>query len=723
MKQPNPNSYWNGLKAFLFQHLKQLPYILLYPIMAVVNLLFSITSQLYHWLNDRFNELVLGQKRLTRLTRKAVQTVLSGHSNIMSSFWALRVCYFFTFLLQFLSFLTTYAGFTFFLKHINPFAPLILALVVQGTFYYLINFRSSRKRDGNWKRMVLLAIVLLVSTTTSFVGVSNAVRSPVNDMKETYEGYRAVHNEYLENQVNRFNAFTEDDISAALNACTKVRGNVAGTLQVLKKAIPDSTASTSQTPVTTGYRPDGTPIISMATSTTSNTTLEEIKKQLEGLISTVDNAYQNLTTDPSQLSAKTIYQACIADPQLPAQRKIHQEFLDCLNEHAALERLLLSVPVQQANIFRTTALTQASATIDVSKFSISALTDYHKSLQQQNTAKLDDYNTLTSVSPQTDSTPVTQIAQILSDLDQLLISPDLSRAESIRTQLNQTMAEKYALLSAAGRSYLADSYQAAHLPSSQLYPFRYLAQFSASDWGSSLLSLILAAIIDLLSLILSFTLIKRRDSILYAKNHKEDVRNREELLEDCYTYLCMREIISQSPRNIPRTAASIQSFVSRKIEDIMYQFISQVHIFHIPDSLDSFGYLVDNAITEGRWERTDLFQTLRLIHLIRPVTYPELLRLLEAEFPDPSDPTKTSLPAGYGDTLPKDTLLYLVDNRLLMWHNENFSELLQGSLLSDDFQLFPPPPPSAPPGPDSGAPGAGAESEEGDPVGPRGKPL
>lgn len=690
MNSSNPNSFISKLRASLLHHLQQIPYILWYPIAAVINLLFSIISYFYHWLDDHFNELVARQNQLTRLTRKAVRAVLASHSNIMTTFWSYRVCRIFTLLLQILSFLTTYAGFTFFLKNINPFAPVILALVVQGTAYYLLNFRSSRKRDGNWKRNVLLCLVFAISITTSFVGVSNTIRSPIEDIKETYNGYRTVHNDYLETRVSQKNTFTENDIRTALDACVQVRSDATAALASLDAQTPGSTSNTTTSTGVTGYAPDGTPIVSSSTITTIDTDLELAKQQLEGLRQTINSAVNDLRIDPAMLDASAIDQACSADSRTVQQENTYQEFLSCLQEHAALEQKLLALPARLAAIYQTNAaVPAAAATIDSDLFSADRLDEYHAAAENQSAAKLDEYETVianaTSASPS--HAARSTVTRILSDLELLLVSPELSQAETIRTTLNQVMADQYNMLPPDGQTALQASFQAAQLPSSQLYPFFYLLQYSDPDWGSSLLSLILAASIDLLSLILSLTLIKRRDSVLYAKNHKENVRNREEILEDCYTYLCMRQLTSGQPEQAVRTAAEIRSFVSHTIEGTMYQFIQQVQNCYIPDSLDSFGYLTGYDVQKFNSEQRNLFQTFCLIHLIRPVTRAELVTLLKAAFPDPDDSQKSSLPDRCVDALPDD-LLYLVDNRLLMWHNENFSELLQANLLSDDLQFM-----------------------------------
>lgn len=687
-----PSSFFPELASSVLHHLQQIPYILWYPIAALIHLLYSVSAYIYHWLDDRVNRHAARQKRLTRLTRRAVQSVLNTRSNKLHTSFPSRVCQLFTLLLQFISLLTTYAGFTFFLKHINPFAPILLAVVVQGTFYFLINARALRKREGAWKRRLLLLVALLISTTTSFVGISNTVRSPVEDMKASYNAYRTAHNDYLRGQVVKADIFTEAEIREALDACAKIRTSAEISLTAINEAMPadDSITNTTASSFVSGYTDDGSPLYGYSTGKSTNTELEERRGRLRGLYAQIEAALQNLRSDPYDLDAAAIYSACSAPERSEAENQIYLDFLACLNEYAALEKLIAPV---NGVIQGTETNAAPETTIDPKYFSEAKLDAYHGASALQDDAELDEYEAVMkadSGAVEASSPMISTATRALSDLEALLVSPELSQAEIIRNTLNQAMIEKYALLSFDGQNALKAAFQSAQIPSSQLYPFRYLAQTSNQDWGSSLQALLLASLIDLLSLLLALTLINRRDSVLYAKNRRENARNREELLEDCYTCLCLRKLTSDQPQKPVRTAADIRALVAHTVEDTVLQLVRRIRVCYLPDALDSFGYLTDGDLRSCTWEAADLFQTLRLLQLIRPITKSELAALLYAAFPDvqdPGNPEISALPRQYIDGFP-DELLYLMDNRLLMWHNEYFSQLLQANILSDDVQLF-----------------------------------
>ena len=194
MNNQNKQNYWHELLSLCVLHSKQLPLILLYPIGASISIVHSLLAHVYVWALNLFDNAKSRKKKLTRLTRKAVRSVIGSLTNTFNATWSRTLCKLFTLLLQFISFLTTYAGFSFFIKHIHPLAPLFLAFVDQGGVFFLLNSYAVRKHDGIWKRNVLLVLLLFVSITTSFTGISNKIQDPLDDMKNSYNLYLSVHN-------------------------------------------------------------------------------------------------------------------------------------------------------------------------------------------------------------------------------------------------------------------------------------------------------------------------------------------------------------------------------------------------------------------------------------------------------------------------------------------------------------------------------------------------
>lgn len=90
---------------------------------------------------------------------------------------------FVTLLLQLISFATTWNGSKIYLENIFPCASLFFAIAIQATAYFLSN--SLRNRIG-CLRILALAAALCCSTYYSYIGIYNAVNSPVSFLQERY---------------------------------------------------------------------------------------------------------------------------------------------------------------------------------------------------------------------------------------------------------------------------------------------------------------------------------------------------------------------------------------------------------------------------------------------------------------------------------------------------------------------------------------------------------
>ena len=160
-----------------------------YPFQAIIELANGILYRINSWIHDSFDTEKYRKNKEQKLIRKAVSTVLHSHSNLLNTYLNRRVAKVLTLLLQIISFITTYAGFTFFLGTVNPIAPLFMAITVQGGCFYLLNYTSSRKRTGGWKRNFLLGFLLLTSAATSYIGIFDGVVRPVEKIEGQYNEY------------------------------------------------------------------------------------------------------------------------------------------------------------------------------------------------------------------------------------------------------------------------------------------------------------------------------------------------------------------------------------------------------------------------------------------------------------------------------------------------------------------------------------------------------
>lgn len=711
--QHKGNGYGAKLARFLRLHLGQIPYIFLYPISAVIQFLYSCVFRLYNAVKDYYQELTLTQKRLTRLTRKAVRAVLNNRSDLMSAAWMRQMCRIFTGLLQIVSLVTTYAGLNFFLGSVSPFAAIALAAVIQGTAWSLLNFRGGRKRTGNGIRTLLLVIALCLSTLTSFIGISNVVHSPIQDMKQSYTAYYTAHQEYLADMVTKTDMFTLNDVQAALDQCEAIAQRADQVLDKLDNQRPDqkSLRVEYRESKILGYDPQtNTPIIGTSTTTGLQSNMNQLDKTLQALHTELKNSiaalsYRNLSQLPK---AEDILSDAI-QTENPAQANgAYATFFQCLQEYATLEKEINDIETQgnQANVLAaggkiTDVPTIDQITLNLEKFGAGLIDNYKEKDTQKQELQMKSYEEIVK-GVEGDLASIGQsiswLPQPLQEPLRILFPNELQYAERIRTALNEEMDNAFVRLPGEVQNNsnhkVSQTYHVNHLPSSQLYPFKYLRSIKDPNWGISLFALGLAAVIDLFSLFLSLSLIKRRDSVLYANHHKENIKNREELLEDCYTYICVQQIFAQQGQNQKTVCktADIYPYVAETIEKTMRDFLGKFNFAYLPRELDSFGYLGGEEVKELDFAQKNLFQTLRLIQLIHSVTPNELTSLLESDFynllssgdggdtaENGSEPQNT-LPKDYLTQFPEKDIIFLADNRLLMWFNENFSSLLQTAI-------------------------------------------
>lgn len=183
------STYGDDLLSRIINTLWQIPSLLWYPIQAIIEAAHSIAFRFNTEVHDAFKMEDYVNNRIQKLIRSSVSSVFHSHSNLLNTYSNRKVAKTLTALLQCISFITTYAGFTFFLGTVNPIAPLFMAIVVQGGCYYLLNYAASRKRTGMWKRHILLFVLILTSTVTSYIGIFDGVVQPINLMREQYESY------------------------------------------------------------------------------------------------------------------------------------------------------------------------------------------------------------------------------------------------------------------------------------------------------------------------------------------------------------------------------------------------------------------------------------------------------------------------------------------------------------------------------------------------------
>lgn len=215
----------------------KIPFMLWYPFQTIIELAHGIFYRINFCIHDFFETETYRKNKEQKLVRKAVSTVLHSHSNLLNTYLNRRVAKVLTFLLQIISFVTTYAGFTFFLGTVNPIAPLFMAITIQGGCYYLLNYTSSRKRTGTWKRNILLGMLILTSTITSYIGIYDGVVRPVEKMERQYENYKEMVDNFVDNLINnKYNTYIDYSlINESLDTIKRIHSDASQAIQKLSQ--------------------------------------------------------------------------------------------------------------------------------------------------------------------------------------------------------------------------------------------------------------------------------------------------------------------------------------------------------------------------------------------------------------------------------------------------------------------------------------------------------
>ena len=214
--QKNIEKTWEEVK----RNPEKFPKIIIFPVLTIIDLLYYSVNILRRVITGNIRKINHNQETTGKLIRQAVSSVVRGETNLLNSFSRRKVNKVFTALLQIISAITTYAGFSFFLGNLNPVAPIFVTIVIQGGCYFLLNYSSTHKHSGEHRRLALLITLMLVSIFTSYTGVFNATAQPINYMKDSYNQYQeSVNNMINERQhANGYKDFNSIEIEENFSA-------------------------------------------------------------------------------------------------------------------------------------------------------------------------------------------------------------------------------------------------------------------------------------------------------------------------------------------------------------------------------------------------------------------------------------------------------------------------------------------------------------------------
>ena len=176
--------------------------IIAWPFIALISVLSTATGFLSGvgkavagtptWVNKKISDLILRHQRKKawkKLSRLLGGVLLVG-SPMMHNLTLGGIVGVLAFMLQCISFFTTYGGTTYYFYDIGAWVPVFLAFVIQATIL-LFSFSLDTKTRNRWPKWIVLTLAVCVSILFSFVGIINNTIEPYYEHAETYDSLRS----------------------------------------------------------------------------------------------------------------------------------------------------------------------------------------------------------------------------------------------------------------------------------------------------------------------------------------------------------------------------------------------------------------------------------------------------------------------------------------------------------------------------------------------------
>lgn len=591
----NNDSCYKTLLNRIIKTIWRIPSMLWYPIQGSVYALHEITRRLYTTIQDLLKTDEYHAKKTRRLVSLAVGAALNNQSNITNTYRNRHVVKIFTLLLQIISFITTYAGFTFFLGAVNPVAPLFMAITVQGCCYYLLNYFSSQKHSRACIRNILLVSLLLISMTTSYIGIFNGIVMPTETMKSQYNNYSAMVNAIIENQMKTKTSPEIDAVvfSEAVQMIRCVSKNSDSYIDALEEKIKN--INTVKRIVIKDVDENNNIIekiryVDDPDAAKIKSSLEFVMKSLQKSVSdlsdyvkssdcnaeSVFNAYSNIIANPNKFDGAS-------DDDVAVYNLFSNAVLNCksilsITEKQSEEPMATSYALENVEeCLKLLNIRDNVTNKEAHKLWLSyKLGDYNSDIAKQNDVSADNYS---KASTDSSKKILDHVYNFMDDLNSTVVPDDIIRAQEIRNQIESKIDNNYlglkALVTEGGLeadsnlvAALDDAKAASAIDNVQLMPFTMPFR-NRQILGETIFSMIIAISVDGLSWLISFALLNKRPSILYYDQVGKLRLNKEEMLEDCLMYICLKSVVkAQKDCKKLLTKSEINDHIIEKISDV-----------------------------------------------------------------------------------------------------------------------------------------------------------
>ncbi len=401
-----------------------------------------------------------------------------------------------TLLLQAISFATTWNGAKVYLENIFPYAALCFAIAIQATAYF---FSNSLRRKVSFLKLVALLTAMCCSTYYSYIGIYHSVNSPVIYLQENYLRISSQLKQIYELEIEQtITVATEavNDAGAAIihkyTVLTAEKENILACEQALKDLDIEYTSNMKapKQGAFATYEEYAAAYQAYINSISQSKNMETEAIRAATLSSYDFSSTEDLNTvkleNAASLSALQTALGVTADTDLTAALSNITGNLNTAIPNTANGQDLNSV-----NQFQLNRLFQAARLCGYEPQDLARLTAGLKlSARVSATTLIKDYDTLTQLLPEgivTDANLMTLKATIDSEIMNALL------------QLNTLLPESKQL------SYTDRSYQI-----TDLYQIPIQALQTEDTRNTAYFSLIIAALIDILSLLFAISLRGRK---------------------------------------------------------------------------------------------------------------------------------------------------------------------------------------------------------------------
>lgn len=403
-----------------------------------------------------------------------------------------------TLFLQAISFATTWSGSKVYLEGVFPFAPLLFALAIQATAYFLSN--SLRTRITLLK-VVAMVVALCCSTYYSYIGIYNSVNSPVSFLQENYmrisDELTRIHNTTLEDSLSGVRLTVGDaysEINARYSALMNTKENIDTCLSELSD-IGTAYSQGLKAPKQSSYETyeeyaAAYQAYIAAKSAGSKTEKETVRADILSsygyeTMSELNQAKQVNTADISALYAAL---GIAYDPEVDFSGVLSALYMDI---SSSIDAAALGQPINDITLRNLTCLLQTAMLYSDTSYDLASITNALNSGSESATLTvIADYQTLVNTLPEQMVT-TGNLMTLKSNMDSQIVTAIIS--------LNSVLPEDEQLSTSDSRFQIMDLY---------LIPIQALSSSDTKTTASFCLAV--AALIDALSVLFAVSIRKKK---------------------------------------------------------------------------------------------------------------------------------------------------------------------------------------------------------------------